>query len=159
MTDWLIGDWLINWYACCLLASPDLWNRMLLKCSITMIFTCPLLPWCEISSPFKETNPHLHAVGQFMVHPPSRIISHPKGKKFPWPLPAYSSSEKALALGVGRILIPRFIQSPPNLAVYWVAHFLPLGGVDRDFPFIESEDWRHFSYISGTFRELYFIFI
>ena len=28
---------------CCLLAGLDLWKRMLLKCSITMVFTCLLL--------------------------------------------------------------------------------------------------------------------
>ena len=41
-----------------------------------------------------------------------------------------------------------------NSVSYCIAHFLPLGGVDRDFPFTEDETWRHFSYFSGTFREL-----
>ena len=27
--------------------------------------------------------PHLHAIGQLVVHPPSRIVSHPKDKKLP----------------------------------------------------------------------------
>ena len=40
----------------CLLAGSNLWKRMLLKCSVTMVFTCPLLPWCKILSPFKENN-------------------------------------------------------------------------------------------------------
>ena len=26
--------------------------------------------------------PHLHDIGQLVVHPPSRIVSHPKDKKF-----------------------------------------------------------------------------
>ena len=44
---------LIHWLVCCLLAGPDLWKRMPLKCSITMIFPCPLL-LCKISSPFRN---------------------------------------------------------------------------------------------------------
>ena len=48
--------WFIDWLVCCLLAGPDLWNRMLLNCSITMVFSCPLLSWCEISSPFRDNN-------------------------------------------------------------------------------------------------------
>ena len=48
--------WLVDWIVCCLLAGPDLWKRMPLKCSITMIFTCPLLSWCKISSPFRENS-------------------------------------------------------------------------------------------------------
>ena len=42
-------DWLIDWLVCCLLASPDLWKRMLLKCSITMVYTCPRPSWCKFS--------------------------------------------------------------------------------------------------------------
>ena len=41
---------------CCLLAGLDLWKKMLLQCSITMVFTYPLLSWCKISSLFKENN-------------------------------------------------------------------------------------------------------
>ena len=58
-----------------------------------------------------------------------------------------------LALGRLRILIPGCILSPPTLAVYDVAHSLPLGDTGRDFPFTEDETWRHFSYLSGTSRE------
>ena len=47
----------------------------------------------------------------------------------------------------------RFIPSPPTLAVYDVSQSLPLGGAVRDFPFTEDETQRHFSYLSGTFRE------
>ena len=36
------SDWLIDW----LLAGPDVWKRMLLR--------CPLLSWRKISSPFRE---------------------------------------------------------------------------------------------------------
>ena len=34
---------IIGWLVCCLLAGPDLWKRMPLKCYIIMVFTCPLL--------------------------------------------------------------------------------------------------------------------
>ena len=46
----------VGWLVCCLLAGPDLWKRMPLKCSITMDFTCLLLSWCTISSLFRENN-------------------------------------------------------------------------------------------------------
>ena len=46
-----------------------------------------------------------------------------------------------------------FITSPPMLAVYDVVHSLPEGGAGRGFPFTEDETRRHFSYLSGTFRE------
>ena len=40
-----------------------------------------------------------------------------------------------------------FVRSPPTLPVYDIAHFLPLGGTDRDFPFTEmrSEVMAHAS--------------
>ena len=47
---------LIDWKVHCLLAGPDLWKRMLLNCSITMVFICPLLSWYKISSPFREND-------------------------------------------------------------------------------------------------------
>jgi hypothetical protein len=84
-----------------------------------------------------------------VVHPPSRIVSHPKDKKFP--------PGRPLALCRGRILIPGFIRSPPTLAVYAVADSLPLGGAGRGFPFTEDETRRSFSYLSGTSRELIII--
>jgi hypothetical protein len=31
--------------------------------------------------------PHLYVVGQLVVHPPSRIVSHPKHKELSRPLP------------------------------------------------------------------------
>ena len=40
------------------------------------------------------------------------------------------------------------------LAFCDVAHFLPLGGEDGDFPFTEVETRRHFSWhLTGTFRK------
>ena len=58
-----------------------------------------------------------------------------------------------MALDKGIIPIPGFIRPLPTLAVYDVAHSLPLAGVDRDFPFTEDETRKHFSYFSGIFRE------
>ena len=88
-----------------------------------------------------------------MVHPPSRMVSYSKDMKFLWLLPAHLPPGRPLALGRGRILIPGFIRLPLTLAVYDVVHSLPLGGVDRDFPFSEDETRRRFSYFSGTSRE------
>jgi hypothetical protein len=62
-----------------------------------------------------------------------------------------------LTLGRRRIFIPGFLRFPPTLAVYDVAHSLPLGGVIRGFSFTEDEIGKHFLYISGTFRELWVI--
>ena len=47
---------LIDWLVCCLKAGPDLWKRMPLKCSITMVCTCSHLSWYKILSPFREKN-------------------------------------------------------------------------------------------------------
>jgi len=32
---------------------------------------------------------YLHAIGQLAAHQPLKIVSHPKNKKLPWPLPAH----------------------------------------------------------------------
>ena len=68
MSFWLDAEWqqvkvqnnvyamLIEWQLCCLIAGLNLLKAMLLKCSITVVFTCPLLSWCRISSPFWENN-------------------------------------------------------------------------------------------------------
>jgi hypothetical protein len=88
-----------------------------------------------------------------VVHPPSRIVPHPKDKNFSDLYSLILPPRRLLTFGRGRILIPRFIQSPSTLTAYDVAHSLPLGGVDWDFPFTENETRRHFSYLSGTFRE------
>ena len=90
---------LSDWLVCCLLAGLDLWKKMLLKCSITMVFTC-----------------HLQANGQLVVHPPSRIVSCPDLYLLICPL------GRQLALRRGGILIPGLIRSPPTLAVHDVAH-------------------------------------
>ena len=58
--------WLIVWKVCCLLAGPDSWKRMLLKFSITMVFTCLLLSWCKIWSPFRKSSNVV--VFQFYFH-------------------------------------------------------------------------------------------
>ena len=81
-----------HWLVCCLLAGLDLWKRMLLKCSITMIFTCSLLSLCTISSLFREYNNVVVLPFPFHIFMPLanlRFILHPKGKKLLLPLPAH----------------------------------------------------------------------
>ena len=128
-----------------------MWNMMPLNCSLAMVFTCPLLSLCKIPSTFRENVmwyycrflAHHHAVGELAVHPPSRIVFHPKDKKLPCTLPAL---RRTLALGRGRILIPGFIRSLPTSAACDVSHCLLLGDVDMNFPFTEDEIRRHFSF-------------
>ena len=50
-------------------------------------------------------------------------------------------------------------RSPPTLAVYEVAQSLSLGGERRGILFTEDETRRHFSYLSGIFRQLYLILL
>ena len=65
--------------------------------------------------------------------------------------PLIRSTRKPLAIGRGRIPIPGFIRSTPKLVAYAVAHSFPLGGVGRDFSFIEEGTRMHFSCLLGTF--------
>ena len=102
---------LIDWLVCCLLAGLDLQKRMLLMCSISMAFTCPLLSWCKISSPFKENNNVVVFPFPFHIFMPLANL---------W----FRPPEKPLAFGRGKILIQRFIRSPPISAVFEVAHSL-----------------------------------
>ena len=76
-----------------------------------------------------------------MVYLSSKIVSPPKDKKLPWTLSAHPPWEKTF--GRGWILIPGFIRSPPTLAIYKLAQSLPLGCVDRHFPFTKDEVRRH----------------
>ena len=62
-----------------------------------------------------------------------------------------STSITPQLLGRETILIPGFVRSTPMLAIYDVAHSLPLRGVYRDFPITEDETKRHVSHLSGTF--------
>ena len=137
---------MIDWLVCCLLVALDLWKRMSLKCSITMIFTCPLLSWCKIPSAFRENNDvlvfsipfHIFMLlvnlwlirlqGQLPIlrtrsYPALYLLTHPPKRPF--------------ELGRERILIPGFVRSP-MLAVYDVAHSLLQGGIGRGFPFTEN---------------------
>jgi hypothetical protein len=82
---------------------------------------------------------YLYSVGQFVFHPPSRIFFHLKDMKFPGLYPLIRHPRRPFALGRGKILILGFIRTPTTLAVYGVAHSLPLKGVDRDFPFTEDK--------------------
>ena len=98
-----ISEWLIDWKVCCLLAGPDLWNRMLLKCSIIIKFTfldvkSQVLSgkyYCgSISVSFPHLHCHLTTSGSSL-----KIVSHPKDKKLPWPLSAHPLPKRLLALG------------------------------------------------------------
>ena len=57
----------------------------------------------------------------------------PRTRSCPGLYPLIHPPKRLLALGRGRILIPGFIRSSPMLAVYYVAHCFPLGGVGNDF--------------------------
>jgi hypothetical protein len=136
---------LIDWF--CLFADPGSWNRMFLLCSITLVFTCPLLSWCKISSLFRENinvvvfSFPLHILISLanMVHLHSWIVSHSKDKKFLYLYPIIGPPRRSLVLGRGRFLIREHIQYPPTLAVYCVAHSLPLVGVIEIFPSLKSK--------------------
>ena len=156
-TVWLSKSEFIEWLACCLSEGPDLWKRMPLKCSTIMVFTRPLLSWCKISSPSGEMVVFPIPFHTFMLLVNLWFIrlqgEFPilRARTCPELYPLIRPPRKPLALEWRRILIPRFIRSPPMLVVYDTAHSLPLWGVDRGFPFIKTR--RHFSYFSGTFRE------
>ena len=130
----------------------DLKKRMLLKCSITVVFTCPLILWCKISSPFSEnTNAvvfpfpfHFLSIS-FMPLANSWFICLLRQfpiisiRRFSDLYPLIHPRSRPLRLGRRRILIPVFIQSPPMLAVCDVAHPFPLRGLDMNFPFTEDQ--------------------
>ena len=98
--------------------------------------------------------PHLHGVDNLWFIRLQGQFPILRTRSCPDLYPLIRPPRRSLALGRGRILIPGFIRSPPTLAVCEVAHSLPLGGADRVFAFTEDETRRHFSYLSGTFREL-----
>ena len=76
-----------------------------------------------------------------VVHPPSRIVSHLKEKKFPDLYSLIRPPGRQLTLVSGGNHIPGFIQSHPTLCRQGF------------IPFIEDENQMHFSNPSGTFRE------
>ena len=76
-----------------------------------------------------------------------------KTRSFPDLYPLIRPPRRPLTLGRGRIFIQGSVRSPPKLAVYDVAYSLPLVILVRDSPFTEEKTWKHFSYLSGTFRE------
>ena len=97
-----------------------------IKVSITMVFTCPLLFWCKVSSPLKE-NFNVVIIFPFPFHifmPFANLWIIRLQEYFPilrtrsctdlYPL--IRPLGRPLALGKGRI-IPRFNRSPPTLAV------------------------------------------
>ena len=102
---WRCFGELIDWEV---LAGPDLWRRMLLKGSIIMAFTCPLLSWCKSSSPFRENN-------NVIVFPfPFHIFRQLANLRFT----RSCALRKSRCNGRLRILIPGFIRSPRKLTVY-----------------------------------------
>ena len=131
-----------------MLAGPDLWKIMLLKCSITMVFICPLLPF-----PFRKNNNLVIFPFTFPIFMPlanfwfirTEGVSHPKNKKLPWHLPAHPTSEKAVGTWYRKNLYNGIHSLPPTLAVYDLVHFTPRRDVDRDFLFTEDEIRGHFS--------------
>jgi hypothetical protein len=123
----------IDWLVCCLLAGTDLWKRMPLKCSITMVFTCPLISWCKISSSFLENNNVVVFPIPFHIFMPLTNLwlirlqgQFPilRTRSCPDLYPLIRPPKRSLALGTGRILISGFIRFPPTLAVNDVAHSL-----------------------------------
>ena len=87
----------------------------------------------------KVAIPHVHTIAQLVVHPPSTTASH-KEEKLTSFLPAHPSSEKAW-------------HSVGGESTYDASYSLPLGGVDRDFTFMEDEARRHLSYLLFALRE------
>ena len=145
---------LYNWQQTC--------GRVVLKYSTTIVFTCPLyldvkyqvlsgkiIMWWYYRFLYTSSS-----VGQLLDHPPSRKVTYPKDKSCPDLYPLIRPPRRPLTFCRGRILNLEFIWFPPTIAVYSVAHSLPLWGVGRDFPFTEVLTRSHFSYLSGNFRYL-----
>ena len=75
-----------EWLVYCLLAGPDLWKRIPLKYSITMVFTCHLLTLRKIASPFRENNNVVVFLFPFHIFMPLAnlwFIQQQTGKKSP----------------------------------------------------------------------------
>ena len=60
-------------------------------------------------------SPYLHAVGQLVVHPPSRIIAHSKDKMFSWPLCPPSRPSALVEESLSEI----------HFVIFYVSHLLP----------------------------------
>ena len=132
--------------------SSDSRERMLWKCPITMVFTYFLPSWCKFSTSFRGKNTVV--VSRFTFHifiPLGNYGSSPfknsfllRTKSCPDLYLPIRSPRRPSALGRGKLLIPLLIRSPPMLAVYDVAHSLPLGVVGMNFSFSESKTRKHF---------------
>ena len=125
-----------------------------------MGFICSHLSWCKISSPFSENNNIIVFPFTFHIFVPFKLwfirlrgyFPILRTRNYPKLYPLIRPPRRPLALGRGRILILELFRSPFTLAVYDVAHSLPLRGIDRDLSFSEDETRRNFSYLSGTFK-------
>jgi hypothetical protein len=141
---------------CCLLPGSDLWKRLSLKRSLTIVSTFSLLSWCKISLQGNNV-----AVYPFLLHifmPLANLWFIRLQGYFPILRTSFTDlyplirpPRRPLALNRERIVIPGFIRFPPTLAVFNFSHFIPLGDVHEIFPFIENETRRHFWHLSGTF--------
>ena len=122
-----------------------------------MVFTCLLLSLCKICSPFRENNNVVVFPFPFNIFMPLTNLwfIHLQGyfpilrtKSCPDLYPLIRTAGRSLVPSRGRILILEFIWSPPTLAVYDVAHSLPLRGPGKCIPFTEDKTQRHSSYLS-----------
>ena len=127
-----------------------------------MVFTCPLLSRFKISSPLRENNNVVLFSFPFHILMPlaNQCFFRLQGKfpilrtrSCPVFYPFIRPPRRPLSLSKGKILISGFILSPPILALYNVAHILPLGDSYIDITFTEDQTQRHFSHLFGTFTE------
>ena len=126
-----------------MLAGPNLWKKMLLRYSITVMFTCPLLSSFTILISFMKNNVVVFPFPFHIFMPLINLCLFRLQAEFPIlrtrSFPEYYTlirlPRRLLALDRWRTLIPGLIRSPPMLAVYWVAHSLLLGGVVMNYLF------------------------
>ena len=140
-----------------MLASSDFWKRMLLKCSITMVFIFPLLFFlCNMVN-----NDVLFPFHVFMRWATLWFIRLQEWfiilRTRSCPDPLIRPLRRPLALGRRKILFPGFIRCPPNISVYNVAHSIPLGGAGRGFPLLRMrrEGISHISLVPSESKKLY----
>ena len=129
---------------------------MLFKCSFTMVFTCPLVSWYKIVRLSRESNNivvfpfpfqiFLSLANQWFTRFQGQFLVL-KTRSYLEFYPLIRPPRILLALSRGRIL--GFIRSLLCLP----STILPILSHKRQFPFTANEIRRHFSRLSGTFRE------
>ena len=135
MSGWLIGILLVS-------------RCGLGEVFITMVFTCHLLSWCKISNPFREIYNVIGFLFPFHIVMCLANLCFIRLQEY-FPILRTRSCpdlyliilppRMSLEVGRGRILIPGL--------------YLPLGGVDRGFPFTEDET-QGISHTSGTLENI-----